>query len=179
MNTTMRHVMLHLTADKKKLSLMVALLAVALLLWGRLMLKQVPRTAVAVPAGASVAINPATDTDTSLIGEARPIIYVSLSQTLNRDIFVPDAALYQHEEQTGPDTPVTNTTKLPNQVTDDPSSGLEDLLLQTTMLGETPRAMINGKGLTAGQKIRGFTVIEVRSRQVTLEKNGVKFYLKM
>ena len=38
-----------LTADKKKLSIVVVLLAMLLLLWGRLLLKRVPRTAVAEP----------------------------------------------------------------------------------------------------------------------------------
>ena len=49
-----------LTADKKKLGLMVGLMAVGLLLWGRLMLKQVPQVATATD-GSSVAAVEAVD----------------------------------------------------------------------------------------------------------------------
>ena len=47
MQDQLRQAWRQLTADKKKLGLMVGLMAVGLLLWGRLMLKQVPQVATA------------------------------------------------------------------------------------------------------------------------------------
>ncbi len=53
------------------------------------------------------------------------------------------------------------------------------MVLQSTILGERPRAVINGTTVAPGQRIKGFEVKGVMPRRVVLEMNGVEVYLDM
>lgn len=53
------------------------------------------------------------------------------------------------------------------------------LHLQSTVMSETPLAVINSEILRVGEMIRGFRVVAIRARQVTLEKNGITLTLEM
>ena len=172
-----RRLFFQLISDKKKLSLMLGLLLVALLLWGRLMLKQVPRTAIATPpdeASASV------EGDASERTTHRQIVYVDLPKILTRDLFVINPDLYTRIASY--DHVRIGLEKLPSNPADDLLRGIRGpngLVLQTTILGDQPRAVINGQVVLVGQKIRGFTVKKIMSRQVIIEKNGIKIRLEM
>ena len=114
MNHYARHLIYGLTEDKKQLLILLVLVVVIPLLWGRLMLKQVPRMAVATP---STKISP----DVSSGGQVRAagrfqVVYVDLPQTLNRDLFTVDLALYQCVEHPLPDVvqPEKLNPKLPD-----------------------------------------------------------------
>lgn len=189
MNLDLPKIWRQLAADKRKLGLMVALLSFALLLWGRLLMKDVPRTANAVPSpttDAAAAANAATDPATDNSSADRPIVYIRLVDEVNRDVFRFDRRFYANAD---PEANSTTTAKLvPNQT--DVSvqrheakaairTAAQTLVLNSTLLGPQPRAVINGVLLAPGETIQGFTLKEVRSRQVTVTRDGFEVVLEM
>lgn len=168
-----------LTADKKKLSVMVSLLAVMLLLWGRLLLKQVPRTAVAEPAQAVVSEQEAaTPTVTGLW----PSVVLHGRLDLHRDLFrfhkdrYPGFEAASHEVQ-----PEKSRTDLPddNARIEAVREWANTLVLQAAIVGEHPRAMINSQVYRLGDKINGFTIRRVEARLVVLEDQGIEIHLPL
>lgn len=193
MNGSLKDMLNGLVADKKKLSAMVCLLAVALLMWGRLLLKNVPRTAVAEPAQSALANHGSTGTATtasaaSLIARPGAKSYeVALVETVGRDLFRFDSSFYPAVE--GPEEDPEPTKSTPQPTDDDKDAAdrvqavrraaTKDLQLQSTLLGTDVRAMINGELFKVGDKVRGFEIVSVKSRQVTVKKDGVEVVLEM
>lgn len=171
-----------LTADKKKLSVMVGLLAVLMLLWGRLLLKEVPRTAVAEPEPGQVA-------DTSASPWASPNqasfekVEVHLPQTLSRDLFSLDISGFTQLKNKN--VVEVKTEKSPGDLSDEQLKASQvrqaatGLKLQTTMQGAVPLALINGQYVQVGEQIRGFELVRILPRQVVLRMNGIDIYLEM
>ena len=60
MNEQLQKLWVTLKADKKKLALMALLISFGLLLWGRLLLKQVPQSAIAEPRQVAPPLRPVT-----------------------------------------------------------------------------------------------------------------------
>jgi len=54
-----------------------------------------------------------------------------------------------------------------------------ELTLQTTMLGDNPTALINGRVLRKGEEIRGFRVDEIAPNRCIVSKDGVRILLQM
>jgi hypothetical protein len=171
-----------LTADKKKLSIMVSLAAVMLLLWGRLLLKEIPRTAVANPT-----LSPVADTfDPQAMAESKMMlakVEVDLPQTLSRDLFTLNLAGYV-STQARPIVQVTaeksdtkpSDEKLKAQQVHQAANGLK---LQTTINAKEPLALINGHLLREGDSIDGFVLIKILHRHVILKMNGIEINLEM
>jgi len=178
-----------LLSDKRKLGLMFSLCLVALLLWGRLLMKNVPRTAVATPeaaiAGAAgqtpAASTPSTDKP------VKPPVLVAAYGPVSRDLFAFDPVHYgriETEENGG-----NPLAKLVDEKVDEIKQRQQErmavqaaagqLRLQSTLLGHVNRAMINGVLLEPGQKILGFELTDVRARQVTLVRDGIEVTLEM
>jgi len=190
MNPLIGRIKRQLIADRKKVGAMLCLLSVALLLWGRLLLKDVPRTAVAQP-GAAAAMTPgsgpAPAAKSSADKNARTEIVLPQFPMSHRDLFAFDPSYFPSIE-----TPAGNPSvvdKSPSKSTDDSfrrqqlelavQAQAQSLALQSTLLGDVSRAMISGNLLEVGQSIQGFTLREVRSRAVVLEKDGVEVILEM
>lgn len=191
MNRWWQQVKLDLMAQKKKVGMGAALLAVALLLWGRLLLSDPPRSAVAEPQ-THVAKAPSATPTPDQRGEVRdaesePVVVIDIVPGAKRNLFAVDPEHY-------PDAfPAPEQTKASTKSGDDPADQDEGwqatrravlaeasaLTLQSTMLGARSRAMIDGVLLETGQSIRGFELIEVRARQVTLVKQSVEVTLEM
>jgi hypothetical protein len=55
----------------------------------------------------------------------------------------------------------------------------EQLKLESTILGETPLAMINGEIVHEGSVVAGFHVLKIEARQIVVEREGVKLALLM
>jgi hypothetical protein len=169
------------TADKRKLSLMLALLCLGLLLWGRLLIKDVPRTAEAdgLAVASTVAVTPVTSTKEQTV---RPLVEVSLTRQPHRDPFEINEEGYEKVER--PKVVVAAPKSEPKQA-DEPdikslvNKAAANLKLQSVMLGDKPRALINGELVSPGQRIDGFEVKQIRNRQVTLEKSGIVIVLDM
>lgn len=181
MNAHLQRIKKQLLADKKKLSIMLALLAVAMLMWGRLLLQKVPRTATAEP----IATAEATERSVTPTQEVtvRPIVPLSATRPLQRDLFALDATHYQRVEVGEDDT--VRVAKSPQESVDDQAvvrmvrEAAGRLTLQSIIQGARPRAMINGQLLAVGQKIEGFTVSQIEQRHVILTRGGVDVKLGM
>lgn len=173
-----------LTADKRKLTLMLLLVGVGLLLWGRLLLKDVPRTVMANP-DKSVSLAQHKGSSVPDPGDplARATVYIDIPDSLTRDLFnqpslsnKPSAALVISSP--GPE-------KSPPPLADEhQQTAVQDriaavLKLQTTILGENPRAMINGQLVAPGESIRCFMIKKILPRQVILENQGMEVILDL
>jgi len=169
------------TADKRKFAAMVILLAVGLLMWGRLLLKDVPRSAVADPDELVVATEP--DKAPEL---AAPIdlssVRVDVPQTLARNLFTWNAASYPRVVR---EDEAKQEEKSGQAVSDEPvrvdvvKQAREELNLQSIVSGHEPYALINGQLLKAGQSYLGFRVLEIADRYVVVVKNEVRIKLGM
>lgn len=181
MNDHIKRIKSQLLADKRKLSIMVGLLAVAMLMWGRLLLQKVPRTATAEPVAAVVtADTPVTAASAAVI---RPVVHLPQTQPLQRDLFALEASHYQRVAEVEDDT--VRVAKSPQETVDDSAvarmvhEAAGRLTLQSIIQGARPRAMINGQLLALGQKIEGFTVSQIDQRHVILTRSGVDVKLAM
>ena len=168
-----------MVADKKKSGAMIALLAIGLLLWGRLLLKDVPKTATAVPK--STAADHARDT-LELVRDPSPRVEVDWPADLPRDLFALDPSRYRR-------TPTDDTgeieEKSPRSLTDKEVQiealrrRARGLTLQSVITGGEPRAMINGRFMKIGQSVDGFELLEIHERSVILRMQDVKLRLSM
>lgn len=180
-------------ADKKKLGMLVMLAFVGLLMWGRLLMQDVPRTATAKPKPSATTQATTTNPQAKLskassVTRQLPEVVVDLRDTVDRDLFAFHGRGYPpvaQETETGPKTTV-NPTKL---VLDPADKAKErekairaeaaQLRVQSTILGAQPRALINGQLVAPGETIQGFELTEVRPRSVTLIKESVEIVLEM
>lgn len=168
----------------RKLALMLVLLAVGLLLWGRLLLQRpVPQVATAEPDRRAAS---AADVETvrEMVRGDRPRVTVELPDYLARDLFNFPADEVAWAEPKN-DEADEMEEKSDAQRSDDQlrsatvRRAAEDLRLRSVMMGETPSAVINGRVLRPGQQIQGFTLLEVSERHVLLERHGVIVRLTM
>ena len=184
MSAPLRKFVRRLTADRRKLSMLLALGAVVLLLWGRLLLKQVPRTAVADPENQAVSVvAPTTDWSSLLAKDKRPTVLVELPAGVTRDLFRPTGSLYRPSgEDAGDDA---GRAKSADHSADDTlrieeaRRAARDLHLQSTLLGDRPSAWINNQLIRVGEKVDGFTLKKVTARSVVVEIDGVLIRLDM
>lgn len=168
-----------LLADKKKSGAMLALLAIGLLLWGRLLLQDVPKTATAEPKQeASTSAEDAIE----IVRDPAPRVVVDWPEKLPRDLFALDASRYRRT--------VTQDTddveeKSPRSLTDKDVKiealrrRGQGLTLQSVITGSEPRAMINGRLMKIGQRVDGFELLEIHERSVILRMQDVKLRLGM
>lgn len=171
-----------LMADRKKAGMLLGLCMFGLLLWGRLLWREVPRTATATPS--ALAASPASDSPAAggVAVEVRKTLEVAFNTDLKRDLFALDEARYPRPEpvkaviaEKSAPKPADDLEERQNKVREQ-ARGLK---LQTTMLGATPRAMIQGSLLKVGESIQGFEIVEIRSRRVVVKKDGVRIELEM
>jgi hypothetical protein len=182
MNRHVTHLVKTLKSDRKKALLLGGMVAVGMLLWGRLLLKQVPRTATAVPDVAAEVSGSDLDLEAlAAVAEGRPVVRLELPTAPDRDLFEINPSHYNRTAASD------NADLEPNNrpgVSDDQeqrqlarlASGLR---LQSVVLGTHPRAMINGRMLEVGQQIDGFTLLELDLRTAVLEIDGQRVRLRM
>jgi hypothetical protein len=162
--------------DKKKTGLMLGLLAVGLLMWGRLMLKEVPRTASAT--GETVAAAPEK---VEVSNSDRPTVSLVQPGVLERNLFRLDPSRYSRTDN---EEERTVTQKLPQGVSDeavrrDVIAAARGLRLQSVTLGDVPAAIINRRLIRVGQSIEGFTLLHVDERSAVLRKQDFKVRIGM
>ncbi len=189
MSMDLQSVWKQLAKDKRKLGLMMALLCFAMLLWGRLLLKDVPRTANAEPA--AVVKAPATEDKEDDVADNtavdRPVVLVQLMDRVQRDPFNFNRSYYPIPKgdvpgDDGPTKLTVNSSDDSNDRREAESSvraAAQHLTLQSTLLGNQPRAVINGVLMAPGELIQGFELKSVRSRAVTVVRNGFVIELEM
>lgn len=167
-----------LTAERKKIGVAMALLMLGLLLWGRLLLKDPPRTATADPAArAAAAASPAQIN--RAVGP-RPVVVVHLPKAVERDLFALDETRFEKRANLpGPVAVAPKSTPQPADPNQQAQAAARGLTLQTTMLGDVPRAMINGQLLKVGESVQGFVLIQIQQRHVILQRDDVQVRLEM
>lgn len=173
-----------LLMDKKKLGLIIGLFCVMLLLWGRLILKQVPRTAVAKPATSAVATTSKTPSTDALrrkvIATGLPVVEVRLPPMSKRDLFALDLTAYPVEAVEKEDEQVKQAVEKPVDEIKEYLNGLVGRIrLESTVQGARPCAVINGQIIKVGQSIEGLVLKEVQNRQIILEYRGQMVRLRM
>jgi hypothetical protein len=186
MNAWINKTFSDLRADRKKVTLMCGLLAIGMLLWGRLLIRQVPKTAVADPAAAVATamgeeIKPAVKPTAT---KGRPKVEVVLSDETSRDPFSIDEQSFTRKFKAVAEIPVqAKSDPKPVDVPPDWKAIVEKesagLVLQSTMFSGQPRALINGELVSPGQTIKGFTLKSVAQREAVLEKHGIQIKLEM
>jgi hypothetical protein len=184
-----------LMADKRKLGMLTTLAAIGLLLWGRLLLQQVPRTATADPdaaAGAEATTLPSGSmggggTAERATSPSRQTVAVRLHDEVARDLFRFNSIYYpplpESEEKDGgeaksPADQVDESTRADAKMLE-VRLAAQNLKLQSTLNGNEPRALINGVLLSPGEQIEGFVLRQVDGRKAVLEKEGVEIVLEM
>lgn len=179
-----------LTADKKKLAVMLMLLGVMGVMWGRMLIKQGPKSAAAGVDNLVRAVVPTDNVVTAAVEEtvkARQLVLIDDHGPVTRDLFSLDASHFQKLD--GGNATLEAAGKSDSDSPDDEfrlraresavRAAAGGLKLQTTLLGSPNRAMVNGEVLEEGATIQGFVLKEVRSRSVLVEKDGVQIILEM
>ena len=93
MNQQLRKLRDVFAVDRKKLFLLVAMVLVAMLLWGRLLIKQVPRSAIAVPDDSGSVSTEISEPDPSPLG-AGPAAWGEVSMDVARERFAIDESYW-------------------------------------------------------------------------------------
>jgi hypothetical protein len=186
MGDTIKRLVRQATADKKKLTLMVALMAMMLLLWGRLLLKQAPRTAIADPSQTE-RTQQTEQAKASQSAQPMQVVYrqaleVDLPSVVRRDLFLFDKDRYPRvafdTSDRDSEKSDTQTPEVSRQI-EEIRRWVESLVLQGAVLGNPPRAMINNRVYRLGEKLNGFEIVQVEARQIVLRKDDIEIVLPM
>ena len=153
------------------------LLVVGMLLWGRLLLKEVPRTASAIDemtlaqweASQGKASKPARG---GLSGQ----VFLPLPADKARNLFVLDPSRYK---RTVVQTNTGGSAKYPATATEEELraaviEAAQELDLTTVIEGDDPVAIINGQLVRPGHTVEGFTLQRIDGRSVILEQGGTR-----
>ena len=191
MKKKMRRLWRQVTADKKKFGILVTVFAVGLLLWGRLiLLEDVPKIATATdpttegqPAQADPGAAPPPAPEAAPQIQALPEVQTRLRDRLALDLFAFRYDRYNRipQEETPP-----ITVEDPDPAVDEDVRRRElqeDLVehheLQSVILGDRPRIVVNGRLYRVGDSFDGFEIVSFTDRSATLTRDGLTFRLEM
>jgi hypothetical protein len=161
-----------------KTSVIGLLLVCGLLLWGRLLLKEVPRTAsaddplTAVSALAEGTLRQASEDRTLKLVPPPP---------LQRDLFALDPSRYRRTAAQEDEASEAKLRPLGAEDTRQAAvvSAARQLRLTSFIEGQDPVVMINDRPLRRGDTVEGFTVLGFQDRSVVLVKQGIKVRLSL
>jgi len=196
-----------LQRDKKKTTILIVLMIAAGIVGGRLVVTHsVPEEALATPSAQVSAAGTfgAGPTNAFLVGarvnaeEARRSHLAQMDRRIERDLFKPNLASFAfvngaavHDVPNQPAGPgwfgqVQEWMAMKAQAE---RQGLirisviqtqaEALTVQSTMLGPSPTALVNGQVLRQGDWISGFQVKQIATEYVIVSKDGVNVTLSM
>jgi hypothetical protein len=191
-----------LRQDKKRTTMLVVLLMIAGIVIGRLVVSYDP------PARASGADKTASNADSQSSGgdtgtaptpksarKHRRIDTASIDRNITRDLFWPDTRCFPPSEQDGANNEAAHQAKLniaqelaeaeqrkrlkQNEHIKSIHTKAKALCLTTTMLGQSPTALINGQVLRTGDLINGFRLKSISSDCCIVVMEGVEVKLQM
>jgi len=179
---------IHMTADRRRFGVMCALIAVGLLLWGRLiLLKNIPRTGYAKPDEELVVSDDGAEDQEHSGVINRRFIYCDLPTTLARDLFaVPSDYTKQASESTQSaevasklqvDQP--DPVELERERVEAIRSEAGSMHVDSLIRGSVPLAVIDGHVLAVGNTLKGFVLEQVLERSIILSKGGVRVEIEM
>ncbi|QQE13278.1 hypothetical protein JD969_07420 [Planctomycetota bacterium] len=175
------HFQQHMLADKKKTISMCGLSVLGLLLWGRLLLKEVPHTATAKPSEA-LQVDASHEDAKMDKHEVIKTVEVDLPNRINRNLFHFDNSRYR---RTVSSDNIGEKGKLGKDEDDvviriaEVRIAASRLELSSVVTGDQSRAVINGIVVVPGEKIAGFELRKVYERTVVLARDGVLVRLGM
>lgn len=165
---------IRLTADRKRFAALCVLSAVALLFWTRLIVvKRIPRTALADPAVFVETADDATEAE-----QTSPPIAVVLPARPARDPFAIDTRFFP-----APEEPKERPLRGPSEpLGGDPRAALSEMRLEASM--PPSLAVIDGTTRRQGDTVSGsaglsFTLVEIRPRTVVLTRGDDRYVLRM
>lgn len=164
MNKKLNRLWRQMTADKKRFGIMLSLVCVGLLLWGRLiLLEKVPRIATADPDTAEQAEQPPVRA-----ARDRPTVAVDLPQALALDLFALRPDRYNPISDPESGEPGVQSVD-PDADEWERREALMDeargMALQGVFRGSQPFAVIDGLRVHVGDAVGGFELIELDDRQ--------------
>lgn len=175
------------TADKKKFGILVTMMTVGLLLWGRLiLLEDVPKIATADPDAAGQTPGPTPEGQPSADSEAMPVlppleeVAVTLSEDLPLNLF---AFRHNRYKPLPSEDSADEGSQLTGSTDDERKRELVELArslrLQSVIQGNSPAIVINGEVLRVGDSIEGFEIVSFDERSAKLTREGLTFLMKM
>jgi len=206
MRSTIAHLKVLLAAEKKKAGVLGVLLLMLVVVGVRATLQAGPSKARAATASqerraAAAAAEAEKAASGNTARRARPPVTVERPRPLRRDLFLLSEAYFPLPSQTEPPAgmpPKSGSSNVEAAVRKPAGPVMEQsaeervqkeagsLRLRGTLIGSTPMAVIEVTGKRAdkgnvvrpGQVVEGFTLIEVQSTGVVLEKDGVRVELR-
>ncbi len=194
MQLMIRRLWIQIVSDRKRFGLLCAMLAIGLLLWGRIIVtSNLPRTAVADPSPSATGPTPASAGTDGSDKRGGPAVRVMLARTPGRDPLVisnlhfpkptPVVLLGQENPKFGPDG-AENGEQADARLTEELRQLVARLKLDGVM--EKTMAVINGRTfrlhswIPAGKPGQAlFQLTEIGHRSVTLVCEGRRFRLRM
>ncbi|MFW5652447.1 MAG: hypothetical protein ACOC0P_00225 [Planctomycetota bacterium] len=185
---------LRFRAEKRKYTMAFSLLALGLLLWGRLVIvERIPRTGYADPDEAAIAAGD-VDSSSGIMVPHDPwkTVTIRVPEDMERNPFAAsteDLAPSAESESVTPDPRKSEPEA--SEKTDGGGSErirqmekirreAESLRLEFVMLSpQNSVALISGVRVGTGDKVQGFTVRSIAERSVTLSKNNIVITLNM
>ncbi|MEO0514512.1 MAG: hypothetical protein AAF086_04370 [Planctomycetota bacterium] len=176
MKDKLNYVIEVLKRDKKQTGMVLGLAAVGMLLWGRLLLKQVPQTASADDKPAWL-----VEAEADIQERPRPVVSLKKPLLLDRDPFKLDPNRYSRALS---EDVLVSEAKFEEGLTDEAKrmavvESAAELKLQSITQGEVPAAFINGRLVRIGGSINGFVLLTCDERSAVLESHGIRVRLGM
>ena len=187
MKTKLNRMWRQATADKKKFGILVTMVAVGLLLWGRLiLLEDVPKIATADDPNNPAQAGQTPDGQAAEPDVSVPVlppltsVEVALSEDLTLNLF---AFRHNRYKPLPSEESESNGSQLPGLTDDERKRELVELArslrLQSVIQGNSPATVINGEVLRVGDSIDGFELVSFNDRSAILTREGLKFKIKM
>jgi hypothetical protein len=172
-----------LIRDKRKTGILLALLAFAGLMAGRMLLSSVsPARAVAAQNATAPVAPDVPEVPYSSGGESSIDLLQDAPQGITRDLFHVNTHLFASSGT----VPITQAlVDRPDGPTEQEIQRLgvraqaQTLNLQSTIAGASPAAIINGRVIQCGESIGGFKVTAVGPRNCVVERDSVRVRLEM
>lgn len=173
-----------ITANRKQFGIMVALVAVAAFMWGKLILQSAPRSASANVSLVKKATSPGADSEAQAPATTgRQKVEVTLSVHSKRDLFRMNMQEFVRIEP----SKVIAAPNSPAQKSDEARRAemlakLTTLKLNSTIMQDEPKALLNGKLFQTGSEpLEGFKVTRITQFSVYLKHSDwdEEFELRM
>jgi hypothetical protein len=185
-------------ASPQKSAVLCGLAVVLAILWGRMLLgTRAPSAAQAGAAGLPIITPPndlavpghPTEHGTLLLQWARQQVV-----PMRRNLFSVPFDYYPSEQAHAADAPASDgfwgllaksmSLQADQQVQrqamiDEIQTNARSLQLQSTMLGATPSAMVDGQMVREGSIVAGFRVLKIEARRMVVEREGIKLEIFM
>ncbi len=180
-----------LLQDRKRASLLGALLVVMGILWGRLLLNG-PASATASLIRRSVVAMTDAPVPVSHVPPSNPVMdwLAQPRRAIQRNLFAikfdyyaragdPNSHAAGGLDSTGASNDHVDQGRQQQILLENLQTQASQLKLQSTMMGSVPRAMVNGELVKEGDTVAGFTVVRIEPRKIVVQEDGAELEVAM